>query len=247
MQLKRYTKQASLAEIGQSMNARFAILRSMDGGYEQITPLVKCRDFMCDVYSSTLQKYDFSIYGMSWKGSTDKVDWNGANLLLKFPSDQAKTDFFANLKKLHQIEKNNKLTLTKITEVASDEVVVEGNKVWLQNCLTFSLYTLLLRVFCYPLKEKDWITEFSKQSWSDSKYIANFDRPTLDLILDDLSLLKTTEWNGLTYAKDGVSAVHHNSGAVGVLSWHTEQSPSAVKKNTHYQELKARGLKTYIN
>ncbi len=246
--------QVGLAEIGQSMGNRYAILTPTQtkNQFTQVTPTVKCRDFLCDVYSSGLQGSDFSIYGMSWKGSVDKVPMDKVRLLVSFPSEEIKKDFISNLLLLHAIEKHNNVSPTTIDEIegsASPELMVTGDAIWLGSVLLFSLYTFLLRVFCYKHDHNsDWIEEFSNKSFSDSRYMKGCPRETLNKVLNDLQLLvfPLDKWNGLTYAKDGTGQVHHNSGFVSVFSKHSEINPATVKKNTHYQHFVKLGWETCI-
>lgn len=248
MNLKRIPNK-SLSEIGQSMATRFAILSEdteSPGDFIQRTPMVRCRDFLCDVFSSSLEKKDFSIYGMSWKGTTDSIDMTrGVFLLMVLPNQKAKEDFHSNLTRLHAIEEQNDYALTTVSSVTDLEIIVSGDPRWLNSVLSFSLYTLLLRVFCYTLQTNDWITEFSKMSHSDSKYIASWPRESLDRVLADLSILKMEEWNGLSYA-EGTHAVHSNSGIISVFSTHSEINTETVRKNKHWKVFQKLGLPTCV-
>ncbi len=246
-------KQVNLSEIPQSMGNRYAILvPKTENELLQVTPTVKCRDFLCDVYSSGLQGVDFSIYGMSWNGTVDKVPMDRVRLLVSFPSEEIKKDFITNLALLHTIEKHNGITLTEIAEIdesTSPELVVIGDAMWLGSVLLFSLYTFLLRVLCYKHDHNsDWIEEFSNKSFSDSRYMKDCPRETLNRVLNDLRSLvfPLNEWNGLTYAKDGTGRVHHNSGFVSVFSRHGEIRPDIVKQNSHYQHFVKLGWETCI-
>lgn len=246
--------QTSLGEISQSMAIRFAILSgSNTDGFTQLTPTVKCRDFLCDVYSSALQKFSFSIYGMSWDGANNPISFDQLSLLLLFPSETAKKAFFANINKLHGIEEHNSFNPTAVYEseqisgASNLEVIVDADPRWLMSVLSFSLYTLLLRIMCYDLPESgDWIGHFAGLSHSDSRYINSWPRESLDKILNNLSLLKMESWNGLTYAEHKTGGVHHNSGIVSVFSSHSEINQSTVRQNKHWQHFQSLGLPTCI-
>lgn len=241
--IKRLPRQ-SLGEIYQSMGLQMAILEPSKDGYKQLTTTVQCRDFLCDVFSSSFEKTSFSIYGMSWDGVDKSPPTDTVCLLLKFPKAEAKESFLKNSEYLFKIEGDNKYTQTKTYETDQKlELVVVGDKKWITNALSFSLYTFLLRVFCYPIKTKDWITEIGDQKYTDSRYIKSIHRETWDRILSDLSILKTKTFCGLSFKEHGVHAVHHNSGFVSVFGRHSEISPSTVKLNQHYIEMKQLGLK----
>lgn len=236
----------SLAEIGQSMGIKFSICVPAENGVEEIICPVKCRDFLGDVYSSCIQETKFSIYGMSWDGTKDKVPTDKLRLSLYFPSAQAKVNFEKNIRFLHEIEDKNSFERSNYISLDGNTGYIEGDARWLNfSILSFTLYTLLIRVFCYELEE-DWIAEMAASSYSDGNYIRNFDRESLHKVLDNLSLLEMPEWCGLNYAEHGISGVHHNSGIVSVMSTHSEINPATVRKNKHYLIIKDRGLKTYV-
>lgn len=236
-----------LAEISQSMGLKFSICERDGDNVVELIPPCKCRDFLGDVILSSLTGHDFSIYGMSWKGSEDKVSMDKARFSLYFPNKEARVNFEKNLHFLHDIELKNGIALTEYTYIEGENSYIEGASEWINfSALSYSLYTLLLRVFCYKINSEDWITEISNGNYSDSKYIKSFDKATLSAILDNLYLLNMPEWAGLSYTADGNSAVHHNSGIVSVCSTHSEVNIAVVKRNKHYLILKEKGFKLYI-
>jgi hypothetical protein len=231
------------------MELKMALLRKTEevDVLEQVTPFVKCRDFLCDVHSSTLAKKDFHIYGMSWKGSKDSVDWDAIRLVVRFPDKKAKDVWMHNVfVLLHSIEAANVLDLTFFDSLENGDVTLVGDKFWLGNALKFSLYTFLLRVMCYKLEPNKWIEQFLKMNTTDSAYLASINKETLNRVLTDLSLLDTKEWCGLLWGKNSVSAVHHNSGFISVFGNHSEINYDTVKKNLHYKQMKEKGLTMYV-
>jgi hypothetical protein len=238
------------SEIGQSQNTQQAILkREHDGSFSRMTGFVKCRDFLVDSYSFQLAKKDFGIYSFTFKGSSVPLDWSGCYIQMHFADDKSKENFLKHVSEIiHPIEKANGYDRTEILQIEkSNDLVAAGDKKWLQNCLSFSFWSLLLRVCCYDFDaSKDWITEFGKKSWTDSKYIASIPRKTLDKVLADLSLIKTDSFCGFDPNKESVGTIHHNSGFISVFGWHTEINPDMVKTNKHWQEIKKRGLETKV-
>jgi hypothetical protein len=240
-----------LAEIYQSMNLKISLLKKRkdskrkSGVFDEVTPGVLCRDFLADVYTSAVQKYKFSIYGMSWDGTKNQPDWEAVYLKLVFPNDNAKQDFKKNIKFLHEIEKNNHIPLTKFYDKMGKIGMVVGDKSWLLNALRASLYTFLIRSFCYSIKTNDWIKELGKKDYTDSRYISSINRDTWNRILKDIKSIDTDLYCGLDHKKDGMGAIHHNSGFVSVFGKHSEMNPSVVKKNRHWQEMGKRGFKLY--
>ena len=240
-----------LAEIYQSMTVKQALLRGSGGVYERITPFVLCRDFLVDVYSFSIAKKDFSIYGMEFKGSQHRPEWLCLPILLRFPDKKAKGNFLDHLEILHKLEKHNRWEPTKVYEVSDLEMVAEGNMLWLASCLTVSLYTFLLRALCYEFAVKypgswEWILLFGKLKGTDPRYAASIPEATWRLILDDLSCLQILkDFCGFDASKEEVRTVHHNSGLISVFGYHSELSQVAVKKNTHWKFMQEQGISTY--
>lgn len=252
MKAKLTTKlpaEASLAEIYQSMKLKLALCRKTDENeFERITPFVLCRDFLVDVYSYSIAKKHFQIYGMEFNGAKDKPDFTGVYLAAKFPSETALSTFTKNLPKLLEVEEKNGLTPTQVLEVSKLERILVGDKKWLQNCLSFSLYTMLLRVVCYQItdaKKLDWLFWFGEQEHSDSKYVKSVPKTTWEKILGDLTLIHTDEFCGFNPSTDSVSVIHHNSGFISVFGSHSEINPASVKKNKHWKIMTEKGLKSH--
>lgn len=240
------------AEIGQSQHTKQALLMRNDASFTRITGFVLCRDFLVDSYSYAKVKKDFGIYGFSFKGSQMQPDWTGAHIQMHFSDAESRENFLKHIPQImHKIEKSNQYKLTEIMEIEGNklDLVAVGDVKWLQNCLSFSLWSLLLRVCCYSFDAtKDWIKEFGSLSTSDSLYISSVPRKTLDKVLDDLSNIATDTFCGFDPANPnvGVGMIHHNSGFISVFGHHTEINPSTVKKNAHWQEMQKRGLQSKV-
>ena len=245
-----------LAEIYQSMTVKQALLRGADGVYERITPFVLCRDFLVDVYSFSLAKKDFGIYGMSFAGSTEQPEHRSLPVLLCFPNTAAEKAFLAHMPLLHQLEAHNKWPRTTLYKVSDLEIVAEGSVDWLGSCLLISLYTFLLRALCYTFATESedgelydswwkWILVFGKLQGTDPRYAASIAAQAWEMIFDDLSSLRLKEFCGFDVSKEAVRTVHHNSGLISVFGCHSELSQAAVKKNKHWQHMQEQGIATY--
>jgi hypothetical protein len=242
-------KDGGLAEIYQSQTTKQALLRKdSETSFTRITDFVLCRDFLVDSYSYAKAGKDFGKYGFSFKGSQKQPDWTGVYIQMRFQDAASKKQFLTHLEQIiHTIEGANGYDLTEVREIkGSDDLVAIGDKRWLQNCLSFSLYSLLLRVCCYTFDAtKDWIKVFSAMDSSDSKYISSVNRKTLDTVLADLSVLNTKNFCGFDVEKENTGVIHHNSGFISVFGSHSEISPSTAKRNPHWQEMKKRGLEMH--
>lgn len=251
VKIKETVKDKGLAEIYQSMGTQMALVRRIsDTKFEKISPFVKCRDFLVDSYSFSTVKKDFGIYGFSFEGSTEPLDWDACRLLVKFQGDETRALFDKQfLPLVHQIEKaNNFDTLSSVLECDMKNcVVVIADKRWLQNCLHFSMYCLFPRIACYDVKAdpnnvEKWLAAMGKVSASDGKYVESIDKKTWHRLCTSLKDLETENFCGFDPATAYVGTIHHNSGFISVFGSHTEISYSTVKENTHWGLMKERGF-----
>ncbi len=221
-----------LGEIYQSMSTKMALLtRQSPLEFTRITPFVQCRDFLVDVYTFIRAgKTEFSegdIYGMTLPKDSPAED--GAYLQLIFPSPAAQACFEKQLPFLHAIEKANNY---KVTELLLGGVLV-GDKQWLTNCLSWSLYTSLVRCLCYDFgEEQDWIKAMATKhkGSTDGKLVASVAGEVWINVLCDLALLTAEDY-----------VIHHNSGFYSVFGTHRELSKKEIKNNKHWKHFKELG------
>ena len=240
-------EKADLGEIYQSSETRQALLFRKDNNtFERQTPFVACRDFLVDSCTFSRAKKDFSIYGFSFKGSSQEVDWESANILIRNPEKKGISSFQEHMELLWKIEDKNKIERTRSFLMENNDIIVVGDKAWLMSCLSFSLYSLLLRIMSYEFENtEDWLFKFGKQGATDSAYIKSINPQTLNTILCNLTILKMPEWCGFAVSKEQTSKIHHNSGIISVCGQHSEMSSAAVKQNSHWKILKEKGLELF--
>lgn len=239
-----------LAEIYQSCKLKMALLRKVsDDEFERITPFVMCRDFLTDVFSYSTAKKDFAIYGMKFHGSKESADFSGVYLLLAFPDDKTQQELETNLVNLNEVELTNGMSPSSLTKVDKFQYVLQGHVGWVQNCILFSLYTLLIRSFCNPIpKKKDWIMSLGKiKDNTDSALIASVNPSTWKKIFENLSSIHTKEFCGFDPTKADIGTIHHNSGFISVFGQHREITWRVVRNNSHWQEMKERGFEMHPN
>ena len=241
-----------LSEIYQSMQVRQALLHKIsDTEYERITPFVLCRDFLTDVYTFSQDKQDFSIYGMSFKGSIESPDWDKVYILLRFPDKKARENLYQHSTILFSIEHNNSIyPYTEIQDISELESLVIGPKEWLKSCLTFSLYTFLFRAFCneFIASSSNWWLVFKEKQGTDANYINYIDPQTWETILKNLSILYTDEFCGFPVSTEyhNLHRIHSNSGFISIFGKHRETSSGDVRENKHWQIMQQKGIKTAI-
>ena len=252
MKIKITTKlpaTASLGEIYQSMKTKQAlVIPEWKNTFERITPYVLCRDFLVDVYTFSEAKKAFEIYGMQFDGKNNSPAWDGVYMLQQFPESAIMQRFLKHLPHLHALERENHIPLTKVEEISEKECLLFGHSAWLRNCLHLSLYSLLLRSLSYDVKLSDecW-KELSQLKTTDGAYFKSVAPESWVKIFDNLALLNSPYFCGLSPKNHSDYAVHHNSGFISVLGKHSEQDQSSVRKNKHWILLRQRGLTTYVD
>lgn len=237
-----------LGEIYQSMETKNALLKKEKEGFFRITPLVLCRDFICDVYAFDKTDRKFDLYGM--KNPKESPDNDAVRLMVTFPNEKAKDFFWKNLQIIHKIEDDNKITSTDCLLIKGQELAfyVQGDKRWLGSYLLLGLYTHLLRVICYEIEDtKDWIKSFTfngngnKKRNEDSKLVGSIHPETWEKILSDLSVLDMKEFCGYDPKKEDEYTIHHNSGIYSIFGNHRELSQVQLRRNEHWQHFKEQG------
>lgn len=239
-----------LAEIYQDMGITMALLtRQSQTEYTRITPYVKCRDFLVDVYSYSKAKKTFAIYGMSFDPTKELPAEDGVYLAMIFPNEKAEEAFKTALPQLHAIELANEMEVTEFYPGVEGKVsLLTGSKKWLRNCLTFSLYTALIRCLSYGVGD-NWLAsmkkEFSKKT--DGRLVSSVADETWERILADLKTIEVKQFCGFDPNKDSVGTIHHNSGFFSVFGSHRELSQDAVRTNTHWKHFREQGWKLHTN
>ena len=236
-----------LAEIYQSTNLKMALCRKLgDEQFERITPFVLCRDFLTDVFTYSKAKKDFGIYGMSFKGTKESADFSGVYLLMQLPDAKTAETLKKNLEHIVQMEISQGIPASTLKQVKGELYLLEGHESWVQNCLLFSLYSLLVRSLCIPLKgKKDWMEELCEvEGNTDCALLASVNKSVWKKIFANLTSICTDDFCGFDPNKEkgGVGAIHHNSGFISVFGEHREIDYRTVVTNSHWQEMKKRGF-----
>ena len=235
-----------LGEIYQSMDLKMALLRPEGEGYIRITPFVKCRDFLTDVYtfSRMAPKRKFAIYGCQFDPKKEEVPTDGVYMELRFPSPNVKETFQQNLARLHEIEVHNNLVPTSTVDLGETTVTIGAAK-WCANCLLFSLYTSILRLLCYPIREDGLLDKGTKGT--DADLFNSVAPETWRRILMDLDSIRTEEFCGFSPQDNSTGTIHHNSGFYSVFGSHRELDSSLIKENKHWKHFKEQGWKLHTS
>lgn len=216
------SKNYSLAEIGHgNITSQFALFDKEKG--EIITPFVKCKDFLGDVFWSNIKKLAGNIYGFKWSPGEDKgvLDKDRLFIVLrKLKSDgqfEKSTEDEMNgiITLINKFETANKFTLS--TAELCDEsinVIVEFDKKWTEIPYLWSAFLLLLRIgFKY-----DKVTDVQTHYINEANYLSRNDvmyMRTAKAVIKDLEegfIDNTQKYEN--YA--AIGSIHNGS---GVVSW----------------------------
>ena len=114
---------------------------------------VRCRDYLSDVV-------DYDWWGSERFTGTGTLDKDKCRLLIFSPQKNNSKALPKNLPLLLRLEEQAKLIPTTVTESESHPgvFIVEGDPIWKNNSIGFSLYSMLLRICGVPraLCPVDW-------------------------------------------------------------------------------------------
>lgn len=145
--LHKDTGKKSFTESPQSKPVKFCyISRVNEDEFKQISPPSKCRDFLTDVLlHSAIGGFNYPIYSFSYNTEDGKVSRKEALFGIEYPEDPNKKM----LSLFSEWEAECGLNRTTITRVDNNNLIVVGDKKWVRNTTTVSLYTLLIRLLFY--------------------------------------------------------------------------------------------------
>jgi hypothetical protein len=243
----------SLAEIYKTGTLlQMALLEKVnDLEYTQLHCLVTCKDFIGDIYRSSLTKENINFYGMKWDGKSNEPDWKSINLMIKFPKTAMRDSFIDCFELLLAVELANGVPRSILCKTDDDNIfVVLGSSYWLSNIVKLSFYLFFLRLLgSGEIKSKlDWIVNLYKVDTKqpDIKGLKSIPMDTFIKLCADLHLLSFKEWDGLVGTEfTQARTFHHNSGILSVFGTHCEVNYEVVAKNSHYVAAKKAGLATH--
>lgn len=208
MQIHR-AKKVSYCEESQGNETLFSfVVPSGEEDYQELFFPVKCRDFLGDAVYVTKYGRNIPIYGFNFK---DNLDSETTMLLIQNKDKKYIDNFFNNLDKLWEIERNNGIPLTIVERVSDTEVLVFGDKLWQSKVWAISLYSFLLKCLTYPNgaegKELSYVRQFKEDTWK--KLLAS---------LKTLLTVKSGVTGWSNEEKIDTLKLHHYSGFVSIFA-----------------------------
>lgn len=219
-------KNANLAEIGQTLDVKFAwAVRKRDGSYTNNMPFVKCRDFLGDSLWAEETGQTKSIYGFSFDPKKQKISKRNTMLMIKFPNKETQFNFFDNC---HYFLDYCDLAGTHIPDFVVDGnlVMLKADPLWRKSVVGISAFTFLLKCLSYKLDHNKTLFDnirdlhVEKTGWDGQKRMikvteADYLVPEFDTLIKNLRKItkKLTTVTGQPGIED-ISIVHNWSGFV---------------------------------
>lgn len=188
-----------LIESFQSNEVKFAFVNytETENEYQILMPFVKCREYFNELLMMNFHPKEFKfdmVHGFKYD-PTYKLNLDEVLLAVRFPSKERATNFLDNLSYLHQIEESNKLDQqTTVEKVAgsTNTYLIKASKLWLQKCVLFNLYTLLIKLMClnYPKTNiQDIHSKDPYQTISEIEYVKSISEQALHKLLANLQAI----------------------------------------------------------
>ena len=123
---------------------------------------VLCRDFLNDMLMVKNTDSIIELYGFKADGETFQYDKTHHYLYLRFPDRQSKKHFVINF--YNYIAYYDELSNNSPTEIIYKnnlDMIIKCDSEWCLTTQSLSVFTLLLRLMCYPVvQDSDLVTDF---------------------------------------------------------------------------------------
>lgn len=223
------TTSNSLIESFQSNDMKFTFVRKdKDGNYLQINNWMKCREYFNEILMATWHPEEFSfteVYGAKYNAKENPLERSETLFAIKFPSAKSRDTFLKNMPVIHKLEEKYQLDLTQVErgiEGDSMIVIVHGSKFWIQKCILFNVYTMIMKMMALDIgfksfKELDQECtnrNLYREYPSELGYVGTLGTDTFTKIinnLDELVQVPTKYVDGTDYLREPYT-VHSFSG-----------------------------------
>lgn len=152
-----------LTESFQANDLKFSFAKlDKDGHYHMQHVWVKCREYFNEILMKNHHPDDFAyeeVYGLKYNYDKFPLEMNETCFAVKFQNQEVKQTFLDNLEFIHKIEDLHKIEHTKIQaefDGRDDVVVLHSSKFWMQKCVLFNVYSLLIKLCSLGANEKSW-------------------------------------------------------------------------------------------
>lgn len=243
VKINPFPESQGLSEIYQSQAVKMSFLRKLDNGeYIECNAPAQCRDFLHDIVYAAQTKTKYGIYGMSYDSAKYPLDLDVTRLCIRMPDRKAAEQFIKHIPYLHNIEGANGIAQSMILQVKELVFFVEGTAGWSASSVLVSLYTFILRLMAYDVRD---VTDIAKGvfeqhgSTTDGAYLTRITLLVFDKIILNLKALTFDSFHGWP----GTQNMHNFSGIVTYFTQnHNGFGAKFKEQNANYKQLKARGI-----
>lgn len=232
----------NLCEDSQTLRLQFFFVsKNEDDTYKQITPYIRCRDFLNDTLYCIENKKDFNLYGYRFRGPEFKRNLNTLYLCIKFEdyNENNKIQFdeynnftnnFYYLRAFETLYNLDTKTHYENTNV-EDVIMIKHNPFWSQNTVIFSVFTYILRCCCYEVKGnfwdfikksthfyKNWDNDFEEKNTTDAELILYIENHKLKYFISNLDILDINSKLNTLYFHNS-SSIHEQLGFVYYINY----------------------------
>lgn len=157
------TTRNSLIESFQSNDMKFTFVRKdKDGNYLQINNWMKCREYFNEILMATWHPEEFSfteVFGAKYNAKENPLERSETLFAIKFPSATSRDTFLKNVPVIHKLEEKYQLNPTQIEDKVEGDsmiVIIHGSKFWLQKCILFNVYTMIMKMMALDIGFKSF-------------------------------------------------------------------------------------------
>ncbi len=233
MKLIPYPHVNQLCESMQANEVKFAFTNKQENGdYQLITNFVKCREYFNEflMVNHHPEQFKFEeVYGFKYKHEEFPYQMQNPSIAIKLPRKDQYESFKVNLELLNAIEDFNGMEKTTIVETSDARqrgaiFVLEFSSMWINSCILFNIYTLLIKLCTLDIKNKTLETlsqTFKHNRPSELSYVEVLKVNKLNAILNNLkefTKFPDTFVDGFKTIRAAYT-VHSQSGLLSIAQW----------------------------
>lgn len=233
MKLIPYPHVNELCESMQVNEVKFAFTNKQENGdYQLITNFVKCREYFNEFLMVNHHPDQFKfeeVYGFKYKHEEYPYQMQNPSIAIKLPRKDLYEAFKTNLEWLNSIEDFNGMEKTYIVETSDARqrgttFVLEFSSMWINSCILFNIYTLLIKLCTLDIKNKTIKTlleTFNYNKPSELLYVECIKVTKLNAILNNLkSFMKFSDTfvDGFKTIRAAYT-VHSQSGLISMAQY----------------------------
>jgi len=234
MKLIDNPKTNKLVESFQANDTKFAFAtENTTGDFQLIHTWVKCREYFNELLMKNYHSDEFSfheVHGFEYEHGKFPMDLSRTILAMKFPSKESMEQFTKNMDVIHKIEEQNDLverTVIHTVTTHDNTLLLIASKFWIQKALLLNIYTLILKLMCFEIKENNiaelykTYNDLNKQAPSELSYCTQIGIPKINKLLQNLDVIALTSTKYVDGSNEIRPAytIHASSGILALVKF----------------------------